>query len=76
MIGRGDVAFLHIAYKKSNKRIEKLTFNGRRFKSPFFVWLIQILEAVKMVVAAAITFLGSSLPLCNPAMAPGAVYKF
>jgi hypothetical protein len=25
---------------------KKLTFSGRRFKSPFFLWLMQILEAV------------------------------
>jgi hypothetical protein len=38
--------------------IQKLTSAGRRFKSPFFLWQIQILKAVTMgVVAACGTFL-------------------
>jgi hypothetical protein len=36
MIGLGDVTFLHIAHEKSNENTGKLTFNYRRFKSPFF----------------------------------------
>jgi hypothetical protein len=53
--GCGDVTSL---YKNLVKKIEKLTFAGRRFKSPVFLWLIQILKAVTMgVVAACGTFL-------------------
>jgi hypothetical protein len=45
-------------YKNLVKKSKKLTFSGRRFKSPFFLWLIQILEAVAMgVVAVCGTFL-------------------
>jgi hypothetical protein len=39
--------------QKPSQKIEKLTFVGRRFKSPFFLWLIQILKAVAMGVVAA-----------------------
>jgi hypothetical protein len=44
--------------KKPSQKMYKLTFFGRRFKSPFFLWLTQILKAVAMgVVAACGTFL-------------------
>jgi hypothetical protein len=52
--GCGDVTSLY----KNLVKNRKLTFAGRRFKSPFFLWLIQILKAVTMgVVAACGTFL-------------------
>jgi hypothetical protein len=43
-------------YTKTLSKIEKLTFVGRRFKSPFFLWPIQILKAVMMIMAMAIAF--------------------
>jgi hypothetical protein len=42
----------HLPVQKPSQKIEKLTFSGRRFKSPFFLWLIQILKAVAMGVVA------------------------
>jgi hypothetical protein len=50
LIGRGDVTALHVAYTKSSKNFEKLTFDYGRFKSPPFLWLMQILKAVTMVM--------------------------
>jgi hypothetical protein len=45
-------------YKNLVNTGKKLTLSGRRFKSPFFLWLMQILKAVAMgVVAVPGTFL-------------------
>jgi hypothetical protein len=46
LIGRGDVTFLHVTYTKPSQNVEKLTCAHERFKSPFFLWLMQILKAV------------------------------
>ena len=62
LIGRGDVTFLHIAYVKSTKNAGKLTCVFGRFKNPFFLWLIQILKAVTMIMVTAITFFGQAWP--------------
>jgi hypothetical protein len=40
--------------QKPSQILGKLTFSGRRFKSPFFLWLIQILKAVAMGVVTVI----------------------
>jgi hypothetical protein len=61
LIGRGDVTFLHVTYTKPSQNVEKLTCVHGRFKSPFFLWLIQILKAV-----TTITFFWSSM--ANPAI--------
>ena len=66
LIGRGDVTFLHIAYVKSTKNVGKLTCVFGRFKNPFFLWLIQILKAVTMIMVTAIAFFWSFMR--NPAM--------
>jgi rRNA processing protein Gar1 len=55
-ISGGDVTFLHIAYVKSTKNVGKLTCVFGRFKNPFFLWLIQILKAVTMIMVTAIVF--------------------
>jgi rRNA processing protein Gar1 len=57
LIGRGNATFLYIAYVKSTKNVGKLTCVFGRFKNPFFLWLIQILKAVTMVMVTAIAFL-------------------
>jgi hypothetical protein len=59
--------------KPSQTKIEKLTSVGRRFKSPFFLWLTQILKAVAMgVVAACGTFLARwAQPSHSPLHAKG-----
>jgi hypothetical protein len=67
LIGRGDVTFLHVAYTKHSQNIEKLTCVYGRFKNPFFLWLMQILKAVAMVMVTAITFFWSFMR--NPAIA-------
>jgi hypothetical protein len=59
LIGHGDVTFLHIAYVKSTKNVGKLACVFGRFKNPFFLWLIQILKAVTMIMATAIAFFWS-----------------
>jgi hypothetical protein len=64
----GDVTFPHVTYAKPSQNVEKLTCVHGRFKSPFFLWLIQILKAVTMIMVTAITFFWSWL--ANPAM-PG-----
>jgi hypothetical protein len=64
MIGRGDVTSLHIAYVKPTKNIGKLTCVFGRFKTPFFLWLMQILKAV-VIMVTAITFFWSFMR--NPA---------
>jgi hypothetical protein len=56
LIGRGDVTFLHIAYVKSTKNVGKPTCVFGRFKNPFFLWLIQILKTVTMIMVTAIAF--------------------
>jgi hypothetical protein len=56
LIGRGDVTFLHIAHVKSTKNVGKLTCAFGRFKNPFFLWLIQVLKAVTMIMVTAIAF--------------------
>ena len=66
LIGRGDVTFLHIAYVKSTKNVGKLTCVFGRFKNPFFLWLIQILKAVTMIMVTAIAFFWSFMR--NPAI--------
>jgi rRNA processing protein Gar1 len=58
LIGRGDVTFLHIACVKSTKNVGKLACVFGRFKNPFFLWLIQILKAVTMIMVTAIAFFG------------------
>ena len=58
LIGRGDVTFLHVTYTKPSQNVEKLTCAHERFKSPFFLWLTQILKAVTMTMVTAITFFG------------------
>ena len=59
-VGRGDVTFLlHIAYVKSTKNVGKLACVFGRFKNPFFLWLIQILKAVTMIMVTAIAFFWS-----------------
>jgi hypothetical protein len=65
LIGRGDVTFLHIACVKSTKNVGKLTCVFGRFKDPFFLWLIQILKAVTMIMVTAIEFFWSFMR--NPA---------
>jgi hypothetical protein len=57
LIGRGDVTFLYAAYTKPSQNVGKLTCVYGRFKSPFFLWLIQILKAVTVAVVTAIIFL-------------------
>jgi hypothetical protein len=57
LIGRGDVTFLHVTYAKPSQNVEKLTCVHGRFKSPFFLWLMQNLKAVTMMMVTAITFL-------------------
>jgi hypothetical protein len=47
--GCGDVTSLY----KNLVKIEKLTFVGRRFKGPIFLWLMRISKAVAMSVVAA-----------------------
>ena len=59
LIGRGDVTFLHIAYVKSTKNVGKPTCVFGRFKNPFFLWLIQILKTVTMIMVTAIAFFWS-----------------
>jgi hypothetical protein len=59
LIGHGDVTFLHIAHVKSTKNVGKLACAFGRFKNPFFLWLIQILKAVTMIMATAIAFFWS-----------------
>ena len=66
LIGRGDVTFLHIAYVKSTKNVGKPTCVFGRFKNPFFLWLIQILKAVTMIMVTAIAFFWSFMR--NPAI--------
>jgi hypothetical protein len=66
LIGRGDVTFLHIAHVKSTENVGKLTCVFGRFKNPFFLWLIQILKAVTMIMVTAIAFFWSFMR--NPAM--------
>ena len=68
LIGRGDVTFLHVTYTKPSQNVEKLTCVHGRFKSPFFLWLIQILKAVTMIMVTAITFFWSNM--ANPAISP------
>jgi hypothetical protein len=53
MIGRGDVTYAGSIIRSENTG--KPTFYHRRFKSPFFLWLTQILKAVAVIVVAAIT---------------------
>ena len=67
LIGRGDVTFLHIAYVKSTKNVGKPTCVFGRFKNPFFLWLIQILKTVTMIMVTAIAFFWSFMR--NPAIA-------
>ena len=66
LIGRGDVTFLHIAYVKSTKNVGKPTCVFGRFKNPFFLWLIQILKTVTMIMVTAIAFFWSFMR--NPAI--------
>jgi hypothetical protein len=66
LIGRGDVTFLHATYTKPSQNVEKLTCARGRFKSPFFLWLTQVLKAVTMVMVTAIAFFWSNM--ANPAM--------
>jgi hypothetical protein len=49
-----------------SQNVEKLTCVHGRFKSPFFLWLIQILKAVTMIMVTAITFFWSKM--ANPAI--------
>ena len=67
LIGRGDVTFLHVTYTKPSQNVEKLTCVHGRFKSPFFLWLIQILKAVAMIMVTAIACFWSFMR--NPAIA-------
>jgi hypothetical protein len=69
LIGRGDVTFLHIAYVKSTKNVGKPTLRIRAIQEPIFLWLIQILKAVTMIMVTAIAFFWSFMR--NPAIAPG-----
>ena len=66
LIGRGNATFLYIAYVKSTKNVGKLTCVFGRFKNPFFLWLIQILKAVTMIMVTAIAFFWSFMR--NPAI--------
>jgi hypothetical protein len=66
LIGRSDVTFLQIAYVKFTKNVRKLTCVFGRFKNPFFLWLIQILKAVTMIMVTAIAFFWSFMR--NPAI--------
>jgi hypothetical protein len=66
LIGHGDVTFLHVAYVKSTKNVGKPTCVFGRFKNPFFLWLIQILKAVAMIMVTTIAFFWSFMG--NPAM--------
>ena len=66
LIGRGDVTFLHVTYTKPSQNVEKLTCVHGRFESPFFLWLIQILKAVTMIMVTAIKFFWSNI--ANPAI--------
>jgi hypothetical protein len=54
LIGRGDVTFLHVTYTKPSQNVGKLTCVHGRFKSPLFLWLIQILKAVTMIMVRAL----------------------
>jgi hypothetical protein len=75
LIGRGDVTFLHVTYTKPSKNVEKLTCAHGRFKSPFFLWLIQILKAVTMIMVTAIKCFWSNM--ANPAIDPrGILHMF
>jgi hypothetical protein len=65
LIGHGGVTFLHVAYVKSTKNFGKLTCVFGRFKNPFFLWLIQILKAV-MIMVTAVAFFWSFIR--NPAI--------
>jgi hypothetical protein len=53
--------------QKPSKNIGKLTCVFGRFKNPFFLWLIQILKAVTVVMVTAIAFFWSFMR--NPAIA-------
>ena len=67
--GHGEGTFLvkqaqprhatHVVYTKASRNVGKITFYHRRFKSPLFLWLIQILKTVTMAVVAAIAFFWS-----------------
>jgi hypothetical protein len=73
LIGRGDVTFLHIAYTVQNLvKCRKLTCVHGRFNDLFFLWLIQILKAVTMIMVTAITFFWSFMR--NPDVCPTAGY--
>ena len=72
LIGRGDVTFLHIAYVKSTKNVGKPTCVFGRFKNPFFLWLIQILKTVTMIMVTAIAFFWSFMR--NPAIGTRRVF--
>jgi uncharacterized membrane protein YhaH (DUF805 family) len=52
-------------YTKTNLKAEFLSFDGRRIRSSFFVWLVLYLNAGAMGVFAVAAFCWSSVP--NPA---------
>jgi hypothetical protein len=73
LTGRGVVTFLHVTYTKPSQNVEKLTCVHGRFKSPFFLWLIQIMKAVTMIMVTAITFFWSNM--ANPAIHPNGHFR-
>jgi hypothetical protein len=52
--------------QKPSQKHKNLTFEGRRFRSPLFLQLKQILKAVAMGVVASIEVFWSNM--ANPAM--------
>jgi hypothetical protein len=56
----------HLPIQKPSQKRKNLTFIGRRFRSPFFLCLTQILKAVTTGVVAAIALFWSNKP--NPAI--------
>jgi hypothetical protein len=55
----------HLPIQKLSQKHKNLTSEGRRFRSPFFLCLIQNLKAVTMGVVASIEFFWSIM--ANPA---------
>ena len=61
LIGSINRVWRHLSIQKPSQKHKNLTSEGRRFRSPFFLCLMQDLKAVTMGVVASIEYFWSNM---------------